>query len=182
MNFFAAVESTTATLSIAIDRLGVHQHVQEGLAGSVAADQMSPQLDWFINEVLRYYPSIPFMVRQVAADVELERLSLKKGGIIIISVIGVHHHQDYWKDADRFDCGRSEFVENVYDRRAFIPFSSGIRSCGGAKLARLELTEGLKAFIRSFVVKRQGDDISFDYVMAMRPSSWERVTISRRAG
>jgi cytochrome P450 len=81
---------------------------------------------------------------------------------------------------DHFDCARPEFVEDSYDRRAFIPFSSGIRSCGGAKLARLELSEGLKAFIDRFVVKRQGDEISFDYTMAMRPKSWERVTIARR--
>jgi cytochrome P450 len=178
MNFFAAVESTTATLSTAIDRLGVYQHVQE----SLAADQTFSQLDGFINEVLRYYPSIPFLVRQLASDAQIERLQLKKGSIIIISVIGVHRHPDYWKDSDRFDCSRREFIENTYDRRAFIPFSSGIRSCGGAKLARLELAEGLKAFIRRFIVKRQGDDISFDYIMAMRPVSWDRVTIARRAG
>jgi cytochrome P450 len=177
MNFFAAVESTTATLSTAINRLGMHQQVQD----SLASDPMSPQLDWFINEVLRYYPSIPFFVRQVALDTGIERLRLKKGSVIIVSIIGVHRHPDYWKDPERFDCSRSEFVENNYDRRAFIPFSSGIRSCGGAKLARLELIEGLKAFIQRFIVKRQGEDISFEYVMAMRPNSWDCLTIAKRA-
>lgn len=181
MNFFAAIESTTATLSTAVDRLGVYQDVQERLAAEVIADRTFPQLDCFINEVLRYYPSVPFIVRQVNSDAEIERLRLKTGSVIIISIIGVHHHPDYWKDPDRFNYARSEFVENTYDRRAFIPFGSGIRSCGGAKLARLELAEGLKAFIRRFIVKRQGDEISFDYTMAMRPKSWERVEMGRRA-
>src|SRR5262245_38929069 len=150
MNFFAAVESTTATLATAIDRLGVYADVQHRLAAEVTANQTCPQLECFINEILRYYPSIPFIVRQVASDAEIEGLQLKAGSIIIISIIGVHHHPGYWKDPDRFDCDRPEFVEDSYDRRAFIPFSSGIRSCGGAKLARLELSEGLKAFIERF--------------------------------
>jgi cytochrome P450 len=180
MNFFAAVESTTATLSTAIDRLGVYRDVQDRLAAEVTANQAFPQLECFINEILRYYPSIPFIVRQVASDAEIEGLQLKAGSIIIISIIGVHHHPEYWKNPDRFDCARPEFVEDRYDRRAFIPFSSGIRTCGGAKLARLELSEGLKAFIQNFIVKRQGEEISFDYTMAMRPKSWDRVDIARR--
>ena len=181
MNFFAAVESTTATLGTAIDRLGVYPDVQDRLATEVTDTQTFPQLECFINEILRYYPSIPFIVRQVASDAEIEGLQLKAGSIIIISIIGVHHHPEYWTNPDRFDCARPEFVEDSYDRRAFIPFSSGIRSCGGAKLARLELSEGLKAFIQRFIVKRQGEEISFDYTMAMRPKSWDRVNIARRA-
>lgn len=180
MNFFAAVESTTATLSTAIDRLGLYQDVQARLAAELAANQAFPQLECFINEILRYFPSIPFIVRRAASDAEIETLRVKAGSVIIISIIGVHRHPDYWNDPDRFDPVRSEFIENSYDRRAFIPFSSGIRSCGGAKLARLELAEGLKAFIQRFIVKRQDEKITFDYTMAMRPKSWDRVEIHKR--
>jgi cytochrome P450 len=180
MNFFAAVESTADTLSIAVDRLGLHQDIQESLAAEVITNRTFPQLDCFINETLRYYPSIPFIVREATSEVEIERLRFKTGSVVIISVIGVHHHPDYWHDPDRFDPSRSEFTKNSYDRRAFIPFASGPRSCGGAKLARLELAEGLKAFIEHFTVKRRGSEISFDYAMAMRPKSWERVQMTRR--
>jgi cytochrome P450 len=55
-----------------------------------------------------------------------------------------------------------------------------IRSCGGAKLARLELIEGLKASIRRFIVTRKGDELSFDYTIAMRPKSWDHVEIATR--
>jgi cytochrome P450 len=61
-----------------------------------------------------------------------------------------------------------------------IPFLSGPRMCGGAKLARMELTEGLKAFLRRFKVERQGTEITFDYGLALRPNSWQRVQISKR--
>lgn len=100
--------------------------------------------------------------------------------MVIISIIGVHHHPDYWHDPGRFDPPRSEFMKNTYDSRAFIPFASGPRSCGGAKHARLELTEGLKAFLEHFTVKRQGAELFFDYAMAMSPRSWEQVQMSRR--
>jgi cytochrome P450 len=180
MNFFAAVETTTATLSFAIDRLGVYHAAEDALAAEVIAEQTFPQLECFINETLRYYPPIPILVRYLASDARIENLQLKAGSVIVISVIGVHHHPDYWNNPDLFDCARAEFVDNTYDRRAFIPFSSGIRSCGGAKLARLELTEGLKAFIRRFIVTRKSDELSFDYTIAMRPKSWDCVEIARR--
>jgi cytochrome P450 len=53
--------------------------------------------------------------------------------------------------------------------------------CGGAKLARMELSEGLKAFVRRFNVEREGDEINFDYGLALRPNSWERIKISKES-
>lgn len=44
----------------------------------------------------------------------------------------------------------------------------------------MELTEGFKAFIRRFKVERKGDEIKFDYGLALRPNSWERIEISKR--
>jgi cytochrome P450 len=105
---------------------------------------------------------------------------MQPGAVIIISIVGVHRHPDYWVDADSFDCARSELVQNTYDRRAFIPFASGARVCGGARLAQLELSEALKAFIRRFAVGPGDDEISFDYAMAIRPKSWDRIKIARR--
>lgn len=52
--------------------------------------------------------------------------------------------------------------------------------CGGATLARLELAEGLAAFIRAFDVERLSDEITFDYGLALRAASWDQVTIARR--
>ncbi len=180
MNFFAATESSSSTLSTAINRLGVHQAAQERLAAEVTAGENFAQLECFINETLRCYPPIPFVVRQVASETKIEGLPLKPGNVIIISIIGIHRHSGYWKDPELFDPARVEFVEDTYDRRAFIPFGKGLRTCGGTRLARLELAEGLKAFIRQFVVTHESDELSFEYSLAMRPKSWEGMQISRR--
>ena len=180
MNFFAGVESTAGALMTAIDRLGVYQDTQERLFSETVANNGFPYLECFINEILRYYPPAPLIIRQAVSDVQIEGLRFKSGSIIIISIIGIHRHPAYWTEPDVFDCSRPEFVKNTYDRRASIPFSSGIRTCGGAKLAGLELSEGLKAFIRRYIVKRQGHELSFDYTISLRPRSWDGVEISNR--
>ena len=52
--------------------------------------------------------------------------------------------------------------------------------CGGARLAKLELSEGLRAFVGLFSVERRSGEFAFDYGLAMRPNSWGSIAISRR--
>ena len=180
LNFFAAVESSSSTITIAIDRLGVHRAAQARLAQELPSDSPIPALECFVNETLRCYPAIPFVVREVASPTELEGRPLKAGSVVIVSIAGIHRHPDYWASAEVFDPARAEFVQDTYDRRAFIPFLSGPRTCGGLRLARFELSEGLKAFLEQFVVAREGDAISFEYGLAIRPKAFDRVRIARR--
>jgi cytochrome P450 len=179
MNFFAGIETTAATLSFAIDRLGIDERVQLRLLEEVDANEC-PYIECFLNETLRYFPAIPFVVREVAADTTIDGVTFRSGQLLTLSVVGAHHDPRYWKEPHIFDCSRAEFLSDSYDRRAFIPFLAGPRMCGGARLARMELAEGLKAFIRRFKVERDGDEIKFDYGLALRPNSWDRVRISRR--
>jgi cytochrome P450 len=179
MNFFAGIETTAATLSFAIDRLGVDSRVRERLLKEVNSDRC-PYLECFLNETMRYFPAIPFVVRQVMVDTTIDDTTFQAGQLVVLSIVGAHHDPRYWRDPEIFDCSRVEFLRNTYNRRAFIPFLAGPRMCGGARLARMELIEGLKAFIRGFNVEREGDEIKFDYGLALRPNSWERMKISKR--
>jgi cytochrome P450 len=180
MNFFAGIETTAATLSFAVDRLGVDKRVRERLIKEVNTDNC-PYLDCFLNETMRYFPAIPFVVRQVTADTMIDGTTFRVGQLVMLSIVGAHHDPRYWKYPEIFDCSRAEFLGNSYNRRAFIPFLAGPRMCGGAKLARMELSEGLKAFVRRFNVEREGDEINFDYGLALRPNSWERIKISKES-
>lgn len=179
MNFFAGIETTAATLSFAIDRLGIDRRVRERLLQEVEGDN-GPYLECFLNETMRYFPAIPFVVREVTAETTIEGTAFRAGQLVVLSVVGVHHDPRYWKEPEIFDCSRPEFLGSSYDRRAFIPFLAGPRMCGGARLARMELSEGLKAFIRAFDIEREGDEIAFDYGLALRPNSWDRIRISAR--
>jgi cytochrome P450 len=180
MNFLAGVETTAATLSFAIDRLGIEARVQARLLDEIEANAQPRYLECFINETMRYFPAIPFVIRQAASDTAIGDIEFKSGQSVLLSVVGAHHDPTYWKEPEIFDCSRAEFMQGTYNRRAFLPFLAGPRMCGGAKLARMELMEGLKAFIRRFSVERKGDEIRFDYGLALRPNSWELVEIAKR--
>jgi cytochrome P450 len=179
MNFLAGIETTAATLSFAIDRLGIDPWVGARLFDEVDANE-SPYIDCYLNETLRYFPAIPFVVRQAASDATVHGAAFASGQLVLLSIVGVHHDPRFWKEPEIFDCSRTEFLHSTYDRRAFIPFLGGPRSCGGARLARMELIEGLKAFIRRFQVEREGCEIEFDYGLALRPNSWARLGLSKR--
>jgi len=180
MNFFAAIETTAATLCFAIDRLGINAAAQDRLRRE---DQQGGDayLDCFINETLRYFPTVPFVVREAAEEVELDGIALLQGQTFVISIVGLHHDVERWGEPEIFDSSRQEFLTNTFDRRSFLPFLAGPRMCGGAKLAGLELREGLRAFVRSFEVSNSSEDIGFDYGITLRPRHLGKMTFGRRS-
>jgi cytochrome P450 len=182
MNFLAGVETTAATLSFAIDRLGVDARVQQRLHKELdGASGSEVHLGCFIRETMRYFPAIPFVLRETAAACVLNGVSLSAGDKILLSIVGLHRNPLYWSEPEIFDCSRREFMDHSWNRRAFLPFLAGPRMCGGARLANLELIEALKVFVRQFVVSGSSDAIGFDYGLALRPGSSQALQISRRS-
>ncbi|WP_143749660.1 cytochrome P450 [Mesorhizobium sp. WSM3879] len=181
MNLFAGVETTVTTVLWVVDRLGVNQKVQERIHDEILGDgPQTPFTDCFINETMRYFPPIPFLTREVSSDTILDGTALRAGQLVMLSVVGVHQHPDFWENPRTFDASRKEFIDNSFDRRAFIPFLTGPRMCGGARLGRLEVEQAVRAAVRQFEFARADDIIRFDYALALRPASGMSVTVSRR--
>ena len=181
MNFFAGTETTAATMGWALDRLGTIGELQERIHREVASGAgSSPLLEAFVNEVLRYFPPIPFLVRRATEAAVLGGISVRKEQTLIVSLIGLHHDPRYWESPRRFDPERREFTGKSYNRRAFLPFSMGARVCGGASLARMEAVEGLAAVIRGFRVTRAPGPTRFDFALALRPESSNLLTLETR--
>jgi len=181
MNFFAGVETTVTTALWVIDRLGANQQVQERIHAEVlSGEAQTPYTDCMINETMRYFPPIPFLTREVGADTVLDGQKLYAGQLIMVSIVGVHQNPAYWSNPRVFDASREEFLENSFDRRAFIPFLTGPRMCGGARLGRLEVREAVLAIVRQFAFGRADDVIRFDYALALRPAQGASVSVSRR--
>ncbi|RUT94896.1 cytochrome P450 [Mesorhizobium sp. M7A.T.Ca.TU.009.02.1.1] len=181
MNFFAGVETTVTTALWVIDRLGANQQVQERIHAEVlSGEAQTPYTDCMINETMRYFPPIPFLTREVGADTVLDGQKLYAGQLIMVSIVGVHQHPAFWSNPRVFDASRKEFIENSFDRRAFIPFLTGPRMCGGARLGRLEIREAVLAIVRQFAFSRADDVIRFDYALALRPAQGSSVSVSRR--
>ncbi len=181
MNFFAGIETSAATLSWCIACLAPDQRVQERVyREAIGNEEAMPYLECFINETMRYFPPIPFVIRQTAAACTVGGQELQRDSLVLLSVVGLHHHRDYWDDPHLLNTARPEFLQNSYDRRAFVPFLTGPRMCGGARLARLEITEGLKTFLRLYEVQGGTEEFGFDYGLAMRPNSWNHIQITKR--
>ncbi|BAV45210.1 hypothetical protein MesoLj113a_47070 [Mesorhizobium sp. 113-1-2] len=181
MNFFAGVETTVTTALWVIDRLGANLQVQERIHAEVlSGEAQTPYTDCMINETMRYFPPIPFLTREVGADTVLDGQKLYAGQLIMVSIVGVHQNPAFWSNPRVFDASRREFLENSFDRRAFIPFLTGPRMCGGARLGRLEVREAVLAIVRQFAFSRADDVIRFDYALALRPAQGSSVSVSRR--
>jgi cytochrome P450 len=180
MNLFAGVETTVATTSWVVDRISVNPKVQARIHDEIRGGGPTPYTECMINETMRFFPPIPFVVRQVAADTTVGMRDFKNGQLVLMSVIGAHHHPDYWADSGVYDSSRSEFMQDSYDRRAFIPFLTGPRMCGGARLGRLEIREAVRTLVKLFEMKRADNAVQIDYGLALRPVASPSLSIVRR--
>jgi cytochrome P450 len=181
MNLFAGVETTVATSLWVIDRLGANADVQQRIYDELSSSPAeTPLTDCFINETMRYFPPIPFLIREVADQTTLGDKHLRQGQLIVLSIVGIHHHRQYWASPGTFDSRRPEFLGDTYDKRAFIPFLAGPRMCGGARLGRLEVKEAVRAFVLNFIAQRQNNVVAFDYALALRPGAAGAIAITRR--
>ncbi len=181
MNAFAGSETSATAILWAIDRLAALPQFQDDLA---AADLESPEgeqrLETFINETLRYFPPLPLLTRRLSTDFELGDKQLKQGQRILLSIVGLHHSTKYWKDPHLFDPERPEFARKTYNKLAFVPFFSGPRICGGMRLARMEIREALKLFLKRFRISRTDEVIDFEYGLILRPANYHRLRLNYR--
>jgi hypothetical protein len=166
-NLFAASETTASSLMWAIEVLGRNQNFQSSIR-----EQQTPEIDeLFIDEVLRLYPPLPFLTRTVTTDCEFEGVGFTKNEQIIISIVGINCHHDYWEDSLNFHLPRKEFLNKSYKTIAYKPFISGPRVCGGLKLARRELKIALKAILTLYMVKSIETPLAIQYGLTCRPAT-----------
>ncbi len=182
MNIFAGIETTVATLSWVVDRIGINQAVQNRLREEIeSGTSQLPYCECFINETMRYFPPIPYITRSITQPVIVNGISMSPPSQLMVSIVGLHRNKDYWHEPDEFDSARKEFLDGTYNRGAFVPFFVGPRICGGMRLARIELLQGLKAIVRNFNVTRTGHEVQYDYTLALKPVDTGNVTLSRRS-
>jgi cytochrome P450 len=125
----------------------------------------------FIKEALRLYPSIPFVTRICTRDTDFNGAIYKAGDTVILSLIGLHSNPAYWSHAQDFDPQRPEFREKSLDKRAYIPFLSGSRSCVGMRLAHQELFIALTIMLDCIEFADFNEPLKMAYGLTSKPSN-----------
>ncbi|XP_033228437.1 cytochrome P450 4C1-like isoform X2 [Belonocnema kinseyi] len=109
-----------------------------------------------IQESLRLFPPIGFLLRKVEEDLEVGGYILPKGCTTYLAIAKVHRDEKYWPDPLKFDPDRF-LPEEVAKRDAycFLPFSGGPRNCLGHLYGMMEMKTLVARILLEYVLKKK---------------------------
>ncbi|XP_014244761.1 cytochrome P450 6B1-like [Cimex lectularius] len=109
-------------------------------------------LEQCIQETLRKYPVVPFLMRYCVKDyVVNDRLTIENGTQIFVSLQGIQNDPAYFPNPEKFDPDRfrpNESIKNL----AYLPFGEGPRLCIGMRFAMMEIKLGLAKILEQFSI------------------------------
>lgn len=159
----AAYKTTSISIAMTAYVLALHPDIQDKVITEVkhiCLDQLDitydmiaemEYLEMVLLEVLRLYPPDFLILRKTKYDVEINKYHFRRGATILIPVYGIHHHEEYWPEPEKFNPDR--FLEEKKDKRqsfCYLPFGHGPRNCIGMKLAVIQIKLTLAHILRYF--------------------------------
>ena len=128
----AGTDTTRNQLAAAVQALCDHPDQWALLA---ARPDLAPNA---VHEAMRYYPIVFGTIRRAAEAVELHGVVIPAGTLVIANTAAANRDPAVYANPQRLDISRD-------DPPAMLTFGGGVHYCLGAHLARLELTEALRA-------------------------------------
>lgn len=113
----------------------------------------------FINETMRFMTLATATERLALEDVHIKTedqkfdFHIKKGDIIRIPIINLHHDPNNFSEPDQFLPERFLNSELKFNKSAFMPFGSGPRNCLAKSLALLEAKMAIVHLVRLYQFK-----------------------------
>jgi cytochrome P450 len=136
------------------------------------------------KESLRLFPPAYLVSRRAVRDVTIGGHEIRKGALVIVNIVGMHHRADYFPEPgsflpDRFDPA----AERVIPRHAFLPFGAGPRVCIGNHFALMEGQMALAQLAGRLRFERRnpGAPLVGEPLLTLRPRGGVPVKIRRRA-
>ena len=166
---FRGHDTTSSALQWTLYYLSQHEDMQEkcrcevldvldksgDIGGQIKHDHLHQltYLTQFIKESLRLGCPVPFIIRALPEDTQLDKYPVPAGAQINISILDCHRNRDHWENALEFDPDRFS-AEKSEGRHpfAFVPFSAGPRNCIGQNLAMDEMQTVIASIIRRFKI------------------------------
>ncbi|KAI6216510.1 hypothetical protein M3Y95_01272500 [Aphelenchoides besseyi] len=157
---FAGHDTTAHAISWTIWCLATNPSAQDRLYVELSENtnlRESKYLDAVIKESMRLYPPVPFVERQLKAEMQIGKHRLPRGSNVVIPQLLLHHNEKIFNDHWSFDPNRF-LNDRVYPPTSYLPFSAGLRNCIGQRFAMIEVRCVLAHLIRNF-------EFSSDYQM-----------------
>lgn len=142
--------------------LALHEHPDEAekLKG---ADQQ--QLEWFIQEVRRFYPFFPFAVARVDLDFEWQGYEFKEDTLTLLDLYGTNRHPDDWSEPEVFSPERFEGWQQTPFN--FIPQGGGSydfgHRCAGEFITIVMMRKTLDFLVNHLEYEVPEQDFSFEF-------------------
>ncbi len=96
-----------------------------------------------VEEILRFDAPVQTTARAALCDVEIAGTALRQGSVVVMSLAGANRDPGKFEFPDRFDITRA-------NAREHLTFSSGVHTCLGASLARMEGVYALRSLFERF--------------------------------
>ena len=148
-NLLVAGHDTTGS-QIPCSMLVALQHLDE-LAG---VGENTARLGSAVAETMRLEPSIPIIPRTAVAPVELHDTSIPAGSMVFLCLAAACRDGSAWSDPDSFDPDRFTGP----DTPTLLNFGAGAHYCLGTALAKIAVTECVRAVVAVDPPLRLGED------------------------
>lgn len=132
--FIGGLDTVYATLNNVWLWLAEHPERRHEIGDRINADS-----DKIVEELLRRY-SVTFSGREVAQDIEIRGVQLKKGDRITCILPACNYDPEVFPNPLEVDFDRP--------RKTILAFTVGVHSCMGGHLARLEIKIALQEWLR----------------------------------
>ncbi|MRH91089.1 cytochrome P450 [Nocardia sp. SYP-A9097] len=133
----AGFETTVNLIGNGVVQLLAHP---EQLARLHKEPELWPQA---VEEVLRFDAPVQTTARIALCDTEIDGNKMHKGAVVVLSLAGANRDPKMFENPDRFDITRANAKDHL-------TFSSGIHTCLGASLARMEAIHALRSLFDRF--------------------------------
>ncbi|PTL84677.1 cytochrome P450 [Vitiosangium sp. GDMCC 1.1324] len=95
-----------------------------------------------VEEMLRFNPSVPFILRLAAETFELHGRTIPQGSMVFLCVAAANRDPSVFSEPDRFDVTRSDGPQK------HLTFGFGPHNCLGANMARREIQTLLEQLLQ----------------------------------
>lgn len=177
---FEGHDTTSAAISFCLHLLGRHPEHQktlqdeiENVEGKDVFEKVKNMkfLDLCLKEVLRFYPPVPLIARELEEDTVIDGHKIYKNTDVAVAILWLHRNDKYWEEPTKFDPYR--FTQKNLEERdpfSYVPFSAGPRNCIGQRFALLEAKIYIFYILKNFNLRssQKEDDIELCMEIIMK--------------